>query len=100
MSKPIKLRAWEKPGDIFRVWEPDCGETEDDAREVEASDSETAAEDFAEWSDSNGDYAIVRGNEATVHVRRTNDEAAVVEVFVVIGESVPQYSATPKRVPA
>lgn len=93
----IKMRPWGKTGDVFRVWQPECGETEEDAREVEACDSETAAEDYAEWSDSNGDYTIVRGSEATLHVRRTDDEAAEVEVFVVTGESVPHYSATPKR---
>lgn len=100
MSKPINMRPWAKPGDIFRVWRPEHDETEADAREIEAHDSESAAEDWAEYDDHGGDYAIVGGSEATLHVRRTNDEAAEDVVFVVMGESVPQYSAMLKRAPS
>ena len=92
----LVMRPW-KPGRLFLVWEPDQSETEEDAREVEASDAETAAEDRAEEVDSNGDYTIVGGSEATFHVRPKDDPSAPVEVYVVTGESVPQYSATKRE---
>lgn len=101
MSGPLRLRPWAKPGDVFLLWRPEQGEAEEDAREVEANDSETAAEDWAEHDDSGGDYCIVNGNEATVHVRRyglDGDGAPwPVEVFVVLGETVPQYTARPAK---
>jgi hypothetical protein len=85
------MRPWAKQGDVFLVWRPENGETEEDAREVEALDAETAAEDFAEWDDSQGDYTIVRGSDATLHVRPR--DGGDVERFQVSGEAVPQYSA-------
>ena len=42
----IKLRPWEKPGKVWRVWRPDESATEDDALEVEAFDAAQAADFF------------------------------------------------------
>jgi len=66
----IKLRPWEKKQVVWLVWAPERGETEDDAREVEALDAEQAADDFAEWDDnSSAEYSVARGEEITVHAR-------------------------------
>ncbi len=90
----INQRPWSKSGDVFLVWRPENGETIEDAREVEANDAETAAEDWAEWDDCNSaDYTIVNGSESTVCVRLRDDVSAPVETFVVSGEAVPQYTA-------
>ena len=87
----IKLRPWEKPGKVWRVWRPDESATEDDAREVEAFDAAQAAEDYAEWDDSqNADYAIVNGSGALISVRGPDGSLAT---FKVTGEAVPQYTA-------
>lgn len=75
------------------VWEPDADERPEDGHVVVAIDAEDAAEDFAEWSDIDGDYTIISGHVPTLHVRLADDPAAPVEVFVVSGESVPRYSA-------
>lgn len=57
----------------------------------EASDHEEAAEDFAEWSDSRGDYCIVRGEEEKVSVEDILDGS--MQHFIVSAESVPVYYA-------
>ena len=89
----IKLRSWEKKSPVWRVWVPDRGETEDDAHEIEASDAEQAAEDFAEWDDMrSADYLFVRGNEAVVHVQGKESGSPVCR-FRVSGEAVPSYTA-------
>ena len=92
----IKMRSWQKHGEVFLVWRPELDETEEDAREVFAVDAEQAAEDFAEWDDADGDYTIVRGGDATLHVR-AKDKPGAAEVFVVSGETVPQYTARAKE---
>lgn len=94
----LRMRPWTK-GKVFLVWRPDWSETEEDAREVEASDAETAAEDRAEEHDSGGDYDIVGGSDAIYHVMPKDDPAAPVEVYTVTGETVPQYSATKRESP-
>lgn len=58
---------------------------------VYAYDEESAAEKYAEESDSKGDYTIISGSEATIRVRK--DETSSWVTFVVSGESVPQYHA-------
>ncbi len=93
----IEMRPWRKNLAKWLVWRPEEDETIDDAQEVRSSDAEEAAEDWAEWSDSGGDYTIVGGSEATVCVRAKDDDAAPVETFVVTGESVPQYTARAPR---
>ena len=87
----IKLRPWEKQLPIWLVWAPERGETEADARGIEALDAGQAAEDFAEWDDNNSaEYSVARGEEITVHVRGT-DLGAEVQRFRVSGEYVPSY---------
>jgi len=78
------------------VWEPGCRE-EVDAIEVIAADAEQAAADYAEWSDGQGDYDILDGNEATVHVRRAAVADGTIHRFTVTGESVPVYHARWKK---
>jgi len=62
------------------------------AKAIFAHDAETAAEKYADQSDCEGDYSIIRGNEATILVR---DEAGEITRWTVTGESVPSYSAYP-----
>lgn len=69
---------------FFSVWCPDHGETEDDAEEFRAMGHSNAAEKWAEWSDrTSADYTIVRGSDATVHVRGRGQT----RTFVVSGEA-------------
>lgn len=90
----IKLRPWEKPSPVWLVWRPEDGEVEADAREIEAHDAEQAAEDFAEWDDTNSaEYAIVKGQDATVLVREKCSVFGPTRRFQVRGEAVPSYSA-------
>jgi len=88
----IHLRPWETVNQkVWRVWRSDEGSTEDDAREVRASDAEQAAEDFAEWDDSqSAEYSIARGNEALISVRGPDGSLST---FKVEGEYVPHYIA-------
>jgi len=79
---------------MWLVWDPDAGETIDDARTVRGFDASDAAENWAERSDSDSaEYAIVRGSPATVLVRSAADEAAPIEKYEVHGESAPSYNA-------
>lgn len=88
----IKLRLWQERGEVFLVWRPENRETEEDAREVFAADEEEAAEDWAEHDDADSvEYAIVKGDDATVLVRKK--DGGPVRKFVVTGEAVPHYSA-------
>lgn len=82
----------------WRVWRPDQSETLADARSFRALTAASAAEEFAEWSDDNGEGDIVRAGEsgaAEVSVCPEDADEPVV-VFVVRGEYVPQYYAEPK----
>lgn len=74
----------------FDCWRPEYGEDETDARTIYADHAMAAARVWAERSDSRGDYEIVRGSEATVHVRAPD---GALFVFVVSGETVPEYHA-------
>lgn len=90
----------------WKLWVPEAGDTEEDAREVYATSPEAAAEKWAEEDDRNSaDYSIVNGNEATVHLRY-DDKPERAEllglettelVLVVSGESVPSYTANRRR---
>lgn len=64
----------------------------DNAYDMYAGDAESAATDWAEEYDRNGEYDILRrnGGEVPVFVR---DEDGVVTCWNVYGESVPSYSA-------
>jgi hypothetical protein len=76
---------------VWLVWQPEGGETEDDAHKVRAHTPADAAEKWAADYDNGGDYTIVGGSDETVCVRRA-DRGDVLR-YVVRGESVPSYSA-------
>lgn len=74
------------------IWRPEHSETEDDARTVYGMSARYAVEKWAGDRDRNGDYDIVRGNEAIVMVRPSDLSAEAVR-YSVMGESVPEYTA-------
>ena len=77
----------------YLVWEPSCGQTEEDAKKISASDPECAVRKWAEWSDSaSSDYHIVGGQPTTVMVRDLDSPKALLE-YEVSGESRPVYYA-------
>jgi hypothetical protein len=76
---------------LFQCAEPWHDEpTESDWQDVYANDAETAAEVFAERSDCEGDYTIIRNGEAVIWVRDVENK---VTVFEIEAESVPHYTA-------
>lgn len=81
------------------VWDPDQGETPADASPVYATDGQAAAEKYQEQSEANAcEYTCMEGGEVSLHI--LPDELTAVEdvqVFVVTGESVPQYNASALR---
>jgi len=80
--------AWEVYEERYHAgWE--------EARIVHAAQADEAAELYAERADDGGDYEIVGGRKAIVHVRPAGDDAE--QVFEVEGESVPQYTARQVR---
>lgn len=82
----------------WHIWRPEEGDTEDDARLVYGHSPAEAVETWAARADSDSaDYAIVGGADATFHVRRVEGDGRRELVFVVSGESVPQYTARQKR---
>ncbi len=95
----INLHAWRHNKKVFLVWQPEAGETLESARRVRAADEEEAAEDWAESYDSDGDYTIVGGSDATVLVREESDASALPHRFIVSGESVPEYMAREAPLP-
>ena len=74
----------------WSVWDEDDG-GEKDACTVHAVDAQEAAEKYAEWIDSQGDYTIVGGSNVTLSVRQVG--ATCVYRFLVLGESVATYTA-------
>lgn len=74
----------------FLVW-PEDGYTEDDAWEFWARSAEEAAKKWAEDSDAQGDYDIVRGNARKVTVRPEGGEP---KRYLVHGEAQAVYYAT------
>jgi hypothetical protein len=87
------------------VWDPEQGESFEDASRVHASDAEAAAEQYVETGEQNAcEYACLSGGEVWVHVVCGNTTAeelatAPIQLFCVTGESVPQYNATAKDLP-
>lgn len=78
---------------VFDVRRVDYGE---DWYPIRASDSEEAAEKWAETDDyCSADYKIVGGEDAIVEVRTPGDENKI-ERFTVAGESVAMYYASKK----
>lgn len=94
MTTPLKASPWAVAGTIYLVWRTECDQTIDDAREVEADDPATAAEDWAEEDDQDGsDYTIASGDGAMLAVRPRDEPEAAVRFFMVSGEMVAQYHA-------
>lgn len=75
------------------IWRPEHGETREHAVVVHAYDEEMAVQEWAERDDAHGDYTIVSGSDAKVHVAPHGDETTPARVFVVRGESEPTYYA-------
>lgn len=65
-------------------------EGEEEWVSVHAFDPEHAAEEFVSMYDRDGDYGVLRGEEAEVLVK---DDGGEITTWIVTGESVPQYSA-------
>lgn len=76
---------------MWKVWMPECGESEEDATEVYAMFPYGAAEEFCRRKDAEGDYDIIRSGETTVKLRSV--KGGPVFTARVIAESVPEYHA-------
>jgi len=90
----------------WRVWSSEWGYEEPDAKIFYALSAAGAAEKWAKWFDGRGDYSIIGGAAAVVHVQLVDVDRAEflvlpteVSVFEVYGESVPQYRAMPRAKP-
>ena len=82
--------------DSYLVWQPEAGQTEEDAREVLALAAQFAAEAWAKTDDHVGnEYTIVGGQPATVMVRDLRGGEAT--EWIVSGELVRRYTANAKR---
>ena len=80
-------------GTAWVVWCPDLGSTKEDGKRIFAYSAESAAKDWAEWSDSSSaDYSIVGGSPAEVVVAEDRNGAPEYR-FTVSGESCPVYRA-------
>lgn len=76
---------------LWKVWMPECGQSEEDAVEVYAKSPDRAAEEFCQREDAKGDYDIIRSGEATVMLRSAS--GGPVFTARVRAESVPEYHA-------
>ena len=87
----MKFTKISPAGEPFRVW-ADGEDPDADGRTVHAYEAEDAATEWAQREDwDSAEYDIVSGREAPkVHVR---DEAGNVTTWVVVGETLPHYSA-------
>jgi hypothetical protein len=88
-------RANHKCPPEWEVWWPDGSEERDDARTFHASSAREAAEKWAQWSDSQGDYTIVGGSPETVCVAAPGKDEVV--RFYSEGYTVAEYHATEER---
>ena len=80
----------------YKVWWPEQGQTEDDARIFEGYDHEYAAAAWADWYDNHStDFAIVAGQEAVVQVLCENEVAP--RSVLVTGQVSRTYSG--RRMP-
>jgi hypothetical protein len=81
----------------FIVWCPDLGQEKEDGYRIKASDTEFAAEQWADRYDAaSAEYAIVNGKEREVTV--VEDREGTEELrFSVTGEAVRQYYARPVK---
>lgn len=89
MSWCPTCRGHHRPGEHFPIWEvwQDGG----DPQEIQAADAEDAAERWADEDDAYGDYRIVGGSPADVHVSLAG--SGVAQRIRVTGEAVRSYSA-------
>ena len=58
--------------------------------DIEAFDHEDAAEKYAEWSDQQGDYSIIQGNDEVLEIESPD---SVIKKFRVYGEVQNVYYA-------
>lgn len=81
------------------IWEVEEGDEGEEGREyadkMYGRDAGEAVERWAQQEDARGDYDIVGGSPATVHVAEVG--SAEVATWVVEGRSVPEYTATKQR---
>ena len=81
----------------YLVWEPSCGQTEEDAKKISAYDPACAVREWAEWSDrTSAEYHIVGGQPTAVMVRDLDAPKALLE-YTVSGDSMPVYYARIKK---
>ena len=75
------------------------GEHDDDEPEdghyMYSPSASTAAEEYAEWYDNQGDYTCIGGEDVQVTVR--NPETMEEETFIVRGDMTPSYHADRKE---
>lgn len=77
---------------MFLVWLPEVGQTQEDAKSVEGFDHESAAENWADWYDyKSNDYSIVGGLIAEVYVMADGESSP--KMVRVSGEMTRAYSA-------
>lgn len=80
---------------LYKVWCPDYGQTEDDARSLVTFSENSAAiqwaEEYDKWS---AEYSIAGGEVVSVAVKAPE---GAVTTLVVYGEAVPQYRAREVR---
>lgn len=78
---------------LYLVWCEDYGQTSKSGREIEAADEDQAAESWADLEDSDGDYAIIGGSDAVLHVREVDGPDDHIWMIRVSGQAEPVYTA-------
>ena len=80
----------------YIIWQPEAGQTEDDAALIKAHDPREAVEKWAERDDSRScEFTISGGQPATVIVRQ--EGSTDTQEWIVSGEMVRSYSAMKAR---
>ena len=77
----------------YIVYCPDDGEELSNGREIVAYDYESAAEEWAERRDENGDYYLVSNYSEHMEICVVDPETKAKKTFQVYGEAVPTYYA-------
>jgi hypothetical protein len=98
----VKYHAPNKHLPLYEVWDTDGAEHPEfkpDITDIHADDHGDAAEKWASLEDTNSaEYAIVSGRRTpTVAVRRQGDPDDKIVFYNIIGEAVPEYTATFKH---
>ena len=82
----------------YLVWQPENGETVEDAVVITAADERSAAEQWAHEDDfESNEYTIASGVPATIMVREPMASEAA--EWIVSGEMVRRYTAQAKTPP-